>query len=304
MSVAVVGAYTKDLYMFGPRLPGPGETVDCPEYAESHGGKAANQAVAAARLGAQTSLITLLGNDRMGDDAFALLASEGLDMTYVRRNDKAGTGVGFIILDQDGLQIITTYAGASGQLTRPMIRQAESMLKEAYVLLLQGEISAEISLYAAQLAGKHAKVILDPGPVEPFLGIGGLDEIDIIVPNQQEAATLTGKANPSPIDVQIATGVPNVIITLGAAGIEIFQGGDVIHIPAPPAQVVDTTGAGDAFNGAIAAGLDRGLDLISASEHACRCASFSVERRFCIPSFPTYKDIPWPDDVLLPNKQL
>jgi ribokinase len=295
MSVAVVGAYTKDLYMFGPRLPRPGETVNCPEYAESHGGKAANQAVAAARLGAQTSLITLLGNDRIGDEAVALLEGEGLDMKHVGRDDQAGTGIGFIILDRNGLQIITTYAGASGQLTRQIVQQAEPILKQASVLLLQGEIDADVSLYAAQLAGTGTRVILDPGPVEPFLNVSRFDEIDIIIPNQQEAATLTGNPDPSPVEVRAATGVPDVIVTLGAAGVEILHGEDVVHVPAPAARAVDTTGAGDAFNGAIAAGLDRGLDLISAAEHACRCASFSVERRFCIPSFPTCEDIPWPD---------
>ena len=295
MSVVAVGAYTRDLYMFGPRLPGPGETVDCPEYAESHGGKGANQAVAAARLGARTILITRLGRDRFGQEAFSLLEGEGIDMTNVTMDDEVGTGVGFIILDSCGMQLITTYAGASGRMTVEDMEHARPALERAAVLLLQGEIKAEVSLAAAWLAGESTTVVLDPGPAEPFLERGDFTRVDVLTPNEQEAAVLTGKAQPRAVDVQAATGVPMVIVKRGAEGAEVFYNGETQHVPAPPARVVDTTGAGDAFNGTLAAGLDRGLGLIRAVEHACRCASFSVGRKFCIPSFPTLEEVPWPE---------
>ena len=294
MSIVVVGAYTRDLYMFGPRLPGPGETVDCGEYVESHGGKGANQAVAAARLGARVALITGLGMDRIGDEAFALLAGEGLDLTYTRRDGAAPTGVGFIILDPQGIQLITTYAGASARLNIDDIKQAGPVLSGASAVLLQGEIPGEVSLAAARLAGENSRVILDPGPVEPFVGLDRFENIDILTPNEQEAALLLGAPQPSAADLRALTGVPVVIVKRGADGAEVCAGDETVRIPAPPARAVDTTGAGDAFNGALAAGLVRGLDLMSAVQHACRCASFSVGRRFCIPSLPTQAEVPWP----------
>jgi ribokinase len=294
MSIVVVGAYTRDLYMFGLRLPAPGETVDCHEYAESHGGKGANQAVAAARLGTSTTLITRLGADRIGDEAYILLRDEGLDVAHILRGPEAGTGVGFIIVDQHGQQLITTYAGASGRLTIADLECARPALEAASVLLLQGEISAELSLAAARLAGASTSVILDPGPVEPFLALNDFADIDILAPNEHEAAALAGMPSPTAAQLSAVTGVASTIITRGADGAEIYTGGEKYRVSAIDAEVVDTTGAGDAFRGALAAGLDRGLGLVEAGQHASRCASFSVGRKFCIPSFPTLKDIEWP----------
>jgi ribokinase len=293
MSVVVVGAYTRDLYMFGPRLPNPGETVNCSEYAESHGGKGANQAVAAARLGAHTTLITRLGKDTNGQMAYELFRREGLDMRHIIMDEEAGTGVGFIIVDKGGLQLITTYAGASARLSLKDLERARLMLESASVLLLQGEISAEVSLAAARLAGERTIVILDPSPVETFPNANWFGGVDILTPNEQEAAALVRKADPDAAATAAATGVPIIIITRGADGAEVFHNGQTQRVPAPPTQVVDTTGAGDAFNGALAASLDRGFALLDAMEHACRCASFCVSRKYCIPSYPTLTEAPW-----------
>ncbi len=293
MSVVSVGVYARDLYMFCLRLPKTGETVNSHEYAESHGGKAANQAVAAARLGARTALITRLGKDSIGQIAYDLFQNENLDVSQIIMDDAVGTGASFIILDQKGLQLITNYAGASARLNLKDIERAQPVLQAASTLLLQGEISAEISLFAAKLAGAKTLVILDPSPVEVFSGIKRFENVDILTPNEQEAELLTGRSNPDAAMIAELTGVPTIVITRGADGAEVFHRGKTTHVPSPRVEVVDTTGAGDAFNGAMAAGLDRGLDLNTAIEHACRCASFSVGRRFCIPSFPTLRDIPW-----------
>jgi ribokinase len=292
MAVVVIGAYTRDLFMYGPRLPLAGETVDCPEYAEAHGGKGANQAVAAARLGARTWLITGLGRDQAGQAARALFAAEAVDVSCSRIDEVASTGVGFIIVDQTGQQLITTCAGASARLTAADIQRARPILEQASALLLQGEIRAEVSLAAARLAGPDTIVILDPSPVEAFEDRDSLERVDILTPNEPEAAVLTGILNSGAAQVAAVTGVPTVIITRGGNGAEVFWNGQTQWVPTPKVPVVDTTGAGDAFNGALAAGLDRGLDLLTATAYACRCAAFSVGRKFCIPSYPTAQEVP------------
>lgn len=291
MSVVVVGAYTRDLFMYGPRLPLRGETVNCSDYAESHGGKGANQAVAAARLGANTQLITGLGRDQAGQSALEMFASECVDLSFARIDDISYTGVGFIIVDQDGQQLITTYTGASAHLSLDDMRRAQPILDRASTLLLQGEISAEISLAAAELAGQQTLVILDPSPVETFQSLPGLPHVDILTPNEPEAAVLTGIKNPTAEQVARATGIATIIITHGGDGVEAFFQNRTHWINAPQATVVDTTGAGDAFNGALAAGLEHGLDVLAAVRYACRCAAFSVGRRFCIPSYAYATDV-------------
>jgi ribokinase len=293
MSIVSIGVYSRDLYMFCPRLPGPGESVCSTEYAESHGGKAANQAIAAARLGARTTLITRLGLDRFGKDAYKLLVNEGVNVNSIIFDQVGSTGVGFIVLDPSGVQLITTYSGVSGHLEIIDIEKNASILDAASTLLLQGEISPEISLSAARIAGEKSIVILDPSPIEGFSGIKRFDNVDILTPNEQEAAKLAGIENPSALIIAEITGIPTVIITRGAKGAEVYTGGVTYHLPAFPVKVIDTTGAGDAFNGALAAAIDRGMNLLSASEHACKCASFCVGRRFCIPSFATINDVPW-----------
>lgn len=293
MSVVVVGAYTRDQFMYGPRLPLRGETVNCLDYAEAHGGKGANQAVAAARAGARTWLITGLGQDLNGALAQALFAEEGVDTSYSRIAAESKTGVGFIIVARDGQQLITTFAGAGAELSVADVQKAEHVIRDASVLLLQGEIGSEVSLAAAELAGSETHVVLDPSPVEAFEGVGSFHGVDILTPNDPEAVILTGTADPSAAQVAEATGISTVIITHGADGAEVFWRNRTYKVLAYTAAVVDTTGAGDAFNGALAAALDHGLDVLAAVHYACRYAAVSVGRRFCIPSYATLAEVPF-----------
>ena len=190
MSVAVVGVYTIDLFMYGPRLPKPGETVNCLQYAESHGGKAANQAIAAKRLGVDTALVTRIGNDRYGQEALKLFRQEELDTRFIYMDEHARTGVGFIVVDQDGIQLITTYAGASSELSEEDLQAAQPVLQAASVLLLQGEIPAQISFAAARLASDSTTVILNPSPIEAFEACSHWSDVDILIVNMQEAMAL------------------------------------------------------------------------------------------------------------------
>lgn len=295
MAVVVVGAYTLDLYMFGERLPTAGETVNCYDFAEAHGGKGANQAVAAGRLGASSTLIAKIGEDSVGENAYRFFLHEGIDTSYIVKQPGDRTGVGFIIVDHYGIQLITTYAGASLQLNLEHVRKAEPALKAATVLLLQGEIKPEITLEAARLAGNKTIVVLDPSPVESFDQSRTFPSVDILTPNEQEAIVLTHKDSPSARDVAEITRVPVVMLTRGVRGVEIYTYGETIFVPSPQAKVVDTTGAGDAFNGALAAGLDRGMDLHPAVMNACHYASLTVGKRFCIPSYPRLGEFKWMD---------
>lgn len=279
--------------MFGERLPLAGETVNCHAFAEAHGGKGANQAIAARRLGSETTFIARLGQDPIGQAALNLFLAEGIDTNYLIMDSGDQTGVGFIIVDKAGIQLITTFAGASFNLTVKDLNRAERAIKMASVLLLQGEIDPQTSMAAAKLAGDHTMVILDPSPVEAFGDRCLFEEIDILTPNEQEAAWLTKSAQTTAMDVSRVTNVPIILLTRGERGVEVFDNGKAYKIPAPPTQVVDTTGAGDAFNGALAAGLDRGLSIRIAVRNACNYASLSVSKRFCIPSYARSEEFCW-----------
>jgi ribokinase len=277
--------------MFGERLPRPGETVNCREFVESDGGKGANAAVAAARIGASVALIIRLGRDESGERAARLFEREGIETSLLAWDDDIPTGAGFVVVDDSGHQLLTTYGGASARLTLDDVGRGEAAIAQAAVLIVQGEIPSEVSLAAVRLAGASTTVILDPGPVEPWLDCA-LAGVDILAPNEHEAALLIGCAAPSAEDVAAATGVPSVVLHRGAAGVEVFTNGVTWREPSVRARVViDTTGAGDAFCGALAAGLAEGFDLKQAVRLGTEVAAISVSRRYCIPSYPRRSEL-------------
>lgn len=293
MDVVVVGAYTRDLFMYGTRLPLLGETVNCSEYAEADGGKGANQAVAAARLGTAVTLITAVGADEFGRRAKELFAKESVDIGPSREFASSKTGVGFIVVDEAGHQLITTFLGAGLELGTTDIEGAAEIFGAAKVLLLQGELPLSVSIASVQLAGPDTVIIVDPSPVETFTAdLAAFSKVDIVTPNEPEAAILTGRSHPTAAEVAAAVGVPTVVLTRGGSGVEVYWRGETHIIEASATTVVDTTGAGDAFNGALASGLAGGMDVLEAARLGVRCAAFSVGRRHCIPSFPRRKDIP------------
>ena len=284
--VVVVGAYTRDLYMFGERLPRTGETVNCREFVESDGGKGANQAVAAARLGAQVALVTGLGRDAAGGRAAQLFEREGIDTSCVVWDDREPTGAGFIVVDDAGDQILTTFAGASGRITSADVIRARPLIERAKVLIVQGELPIGVSLEAIAMAGPSTSVVVDPSPAETWIGCD-MAGVHVLAPNEHEAALLAGRPDASAEDLAIATGVPCVVLHRGAAGVEVYSDGKKSFVPAVPApHVVDTTGAGDAFCGALSAGLAQDLDLLAAVRLGTQAAAISGSRRYCIPSYP------------------
>jgi ribokinase len=269
-SVVVVGSINVDLVVTLERLPAPGETVIGGRFARHGGGKGANQAVAAARAGAVVRFVGAVGADDFGGEAVAELAREGIDVSAIARLEDEATGVALIAVDGAGRNQIAVASGANARVDAAMVARAVGDLRPGDVCLLGFEIPDEAIVAAARAAAKAgAEIILNPAPARPLPDdLRGLGVV--ATPNADEARALDGVAA-----IAAHTGGP-VIVTEGAAGAVLRDGATEIRLPAPAVDVVDTTGAGDAFNGVLAAGLAAGLDLRTAAERAVEAASASV----------------------------
>lgn len=266
--ICVIGSANLDFTVTADRLPAPGETVSGGELVISHGGKGANQAVAARKLGAEVRLIACLGQDQQGDGFARHLAEAGLPLDRIIRVPKAATGVALIVVDQRGENQIVVAPGANRLLTVDRIREREADIAWADVLLIQLEPPIETVRWALECARRHGvTTLVNPAPFCP-LSRSMLDMIDVITPNQREAEALTGlpagevSFARGASEKLLALGVGNVIITLGAKGaywLDRLRTGR--HFRGFPARVVDTTAAGDAFNGGLAYGLASGRSV-------------------------------------------
>ncbi|GAB4567674.1 MAG: ribokinase [Anaerolineae bacterium] len=292
--VVVVGSSNTDMIVQADRLPRPGETVLGGDLVMAAGGKGANQAVAAARLGAQVAFVARVGNDMFGAEAIERFRREGLDVSHVVRDPEAPSGVALIVVEPGGQNIIAVAPGANARLSPDDVAAAREVFVGAGVVLLQLEVPVETVLAAAQ-AGRQAgaRVILNPAPAPS----GPLpDEIwasvDIVTPNETEAAALTGADAPEDAArALLARGVGIVIVTLGAEGALVATRDGMQRMPGFPVQAVDATAAGDAFNGALAVALARGDDLDVAVRYAHAVAAISVTRLGAQPSLPTAAEV-------------
>ena len=293
--ILVVGSHVPGLFMRVKRLPVAGETVMGWDYQEPEdGGKGSHQAMAASRLGARVSFVGCVGQDQIGNTAQRWLTREGVDTKYLVRHPKIGSGVGFNLLDENGVPGMVVSMGANAELDEPTVEAAIQEYSNARVLLTQFEIRPEIALFAARKArGRGMISILNPAPaVQGFEA--ELDAASVLVPNETEARVLLG-IDPSEwcagdalaSQLYQASGCQCVVVTLGEAGIAGCDAGGVWQIKAPRVTVVDTSGAGDVFCAAFAVGLVRGKSYRQASAWACGVAAISVTRPGTIPSFPT-----------------
>ncbi|MCC7362603.1 MAG: ribokinase [Anaerolineales bacterium] len=293
MSIVVIGSSNTDLIVRASRLPAAGETVLGGDLATAAGGKGANQAVAAVRLGAPVSFVACLGPDMFGQQAAAALAAEGLDLTYLVRDPAAPSGVALIVVDDAGQNLIAVAPGANSRLTPAAVAAAQPALAAARVLLLQLEIPLDTVLAAAR-AGRAAglTVSLNPAPAQP-LPAELYPLLDFLTPNEHEAQTLTGLADPAAAaDALLARGVRAVIVTLGAQGVLVAtRPGAPERLPAFQVQAVDTTAAGDAFNGGLAVALARGDELPDAVRYAQAVGALAVTRAGAQPSLPTAAEV-------------
>ncbi len=292
--IVVVGSANTDLVVQVAQFPQPGETVLGSNFMMAQGGKGANQAVAAARLGAAVTFVTRLGRDSFGDSALAAYQAEGLNTNYIFRSDDAASGVAMILVEQQGENMIAVASGANNQLTPADVQAAEPAIQAADYLLLQLEIPLETVEAAARLARQHGvPVILNPAPATD-LPTSLLDVVDILTPNETEAAMLTGAesaADLPQIGRALQSRVPTVLITLGGRGVMLFTTEQADSLPAHPTTVVDTTAAGDAFNGGLAVALAQGQSLVEAVRYASAVGALTVTRAGAQPSLPTFAQV-------------
>ncbi len=284
MSVIVLGSLNMDLVARAPRLPAPGETVTGSAFSTAPGGKGANQAVAAARLGAPTRMVGRVGADAYGDALRASLRAAGVDTRLIQTDKTTSTGVAIIAVDDAGENSIIVIPGANGGLDGTDVARLDDHLAGGDVLLLQLEAPMAVNLAAARAAHeRRVTIILDPAPAQALP-----DElyslVDILTPNQVEAAHLTGitingrEDAARAAEALLAKGAHTVIVKLGAAGALYRSAASQGFAPAFKVAAVDTVAAGDAFNGGLAAGLSAGHTLSEAVRRGCAVAALSVTR--------------------------
>jgi len=289
--VAVVGSYNHGLSMAVDSLPTPGETVLGGDFAEGVGGKGSNQAVGAARLGAAVSFVGCIGDDRFGDGAVELWDEEGVAVDHVRRTDDAHTGVGFVVVDDDGENAISVAPGANGHLSPADVRAAREPIRSADVLLCQLETDLDPVIEAARIADDAGtEVILNPAPARE-LPETLLDHVDVLTPNRGEACVLSGRdptaevSESALLDSLSEFGVETTVLTLGDGG-AIVDDGAREHVDAVDVEVVDTTGAGDAFNAGVAVARAEGRSIVAASRFGCVCGGLSCTTFEVVPALP------------------
>jgi ribokinase len=293
--LVVIGSHAPALVLRVNRVPVAGETVMGWGYEEPiDGGKGSNQAIAAARLGARVAFVGCVGQDRHGDLAESLLREAGVDTRFLKRSPTTPTVGGFVILRQDGVPAIVATMGANAEVGHAEVDVALQHCPNARLLLTQFEIDPEVALYAVQRAkARGLTTILNPAPA-PETKVSGLDAADILTPNESEAQALLGlepgeasEADELACELRRRTGARSVIVTLGERGLVANDDTGVWRVAAPKVDAVDTTGAGDAFNGALAAALLQGSDMRAAAEWACLAAAYSVTQPGTIPYYPT-----------------
>lgn len=297
LPVLVIGSSNTDMVVKSSRLPGPGETVIGNTFLMNAGGKGANQAVAAARLGADVTFVTKVGNDVFGQRTAGIFADEKVNTQFVYTDPDHPSGVALIGVDSDGENLIMVAPGANHSLDEEDVNAALHTFTGEAIILMQLEIPMNTVAHVVFHANKqYHKVILNPAPAAA-LPKDILPGLFLITPNETEAGLLTGiDVNDEPSAIQAAEalhnlGIPNVIITLGKRGVCLSDGSSKTFLSPPPVKAIDTTAAGDCFNGALAAGLAMGMTLAEAAQFGCDAASISVTRMGAQASMPYLNEV-------------
>ena len=296
--ILVVGSINMDLVVRSPHMPVPGETVLGESFATSPGGKGANQAVAAARLGAHCCFLGRVGDDEFGRELLANLRAEKIDCTNVIATADVATGVAMIVVDSRGENSIVVASGANYRLTPDDVFGRSRAFEEADAVVLQLELPLPTVRAAIDLAKRHGcKVILDPAPAPSRLP-AALCEVDVISPNVTEAELLTGsKTGEERADKNIALdliarGALAAVLKLGARGsMVVTADGHMARIPAYDVNIVDTTGAGDAFTAALAVSVARGEDLRTAARLANAAGALACTKLGAQSAMPTAAEV-------------
>jgi ribokinase len=289
--VVVVGSINVDYVMRVPRRPAPGETVSGAVLEIHSGGKGANQAVAVARCGAAVEMVGRVGHDAAGQGRIADLAGEGVSTAHVWPTESLATGAAFISVTPDGENSIISAPGANGALSIEDVDRAAPVISRAGVLVAQLEVPLVAVARAAEVAGHGPLIVLNCAPYRP-VPAGLLERVDVLVANETEAAGLTGQPVEGIEGARragrsiLALGPRAVVVTLGPLGAVVVAADKQDHIAAPEANAVDTTGAGDAFVGAVAAHLAAGDQLSSAVRYGTVAGTATTEQRGASPVVP------------------
>jgi len=296
--IVVVGSSNIDMVVKTERIPRAGETVLGGEFVMVPGGKGANQAVCAAKLGADVRLVARIGNDVFGEMSLANFHKAGVDTTFVVKDNQHASGVALIAVDRNGENAIVVAPGANTALSPEDVNRAEEAISAADAVVLQLEIPQETVVRAVELARSHGvKVVLNPAPIRQFPN-QILQYVDVLTPNQHEAASLIGaEGEGNNLDAQEAAkallemGVAAVVITLGADGAYVATHERAERVDAVKVQAVDTTAAGDAFTASLACALAEKKDLFEAARFAAKVAGISVTRMGAQSSMPTRHEV-------------
>lgn len=290
--VVVIGSSNTDMTIKAERLPKPGETILGGIFVMGPGGKGANQAVAARRLGADVSFICKVGHDIFGDNAIEGYRKEGIDTSRILRSDKA-SGTALILVDAKAENCIAVAPGANGDLTPEDIDSVADVIRSAGYLILQLEIPVESVLRAARIAHEAGVyVILNPAPACP-LPRELFSYVSLITPNQTESALLTGIEDnlDAAVDKLLEMGVKDVVVTLGSKGSLVISEGAKTLVPSLKVKAVDTTAAGDTFCGALCVALSEGCSLVQAAQFATKASALTVQKMGAQDSIPYRSDI-------------
>lgn len=294
--IIVIGSSNTDMVVRSEHLPRPGESVVGGGFMMAGGGKGANQAVAVARMGHRVIFAAALGDDMFGDAALSGYQRFGIDTSFIVRKDTP-SGVALIMVDSEGQNSISVALGANNALTIDDVLPALEQIDAGDIVLLQLEIPmATIEAVVAIASAKGAKVILNPAPAAT-VSENILSKLYLITPNQTEAQTLTGIEVKDEVTANLAAqvlcsrGVDRVVITMGSLGAYLYEDGKGVIIPAKRVAAVDTTAAGDVYNGALCAALAEGMTLVEALSFATKASAISVTRVGAQPSVPTREEV-------------
>jgi ribokinase len=295
--IVVIGSCNTDMVINTERLPRPGETIIGGSFFMNAGGKGANQAVAAARLGGNICFVAKVGNDHFGSHAIEQYKAEGIDVQQISIDSEQPSGVALIMVDGKGENCIAVASGANALLSPQEINRAEEVIDNGDIVLMQLETPLETVEYAASMAhGKGKKVILNPAPAQP-LPETLLKNLYMIIANETEAEFISGiritdmESVCRAADIISDKGVKNVVITLGSKGAFIKENGAYHKVPALKVKAVDATAAGDTFCGALCVALAEEKSILEAVDFANRCAAITVTRMGAQSSLPYRSEV-------------
>lgn len=295
--IAVVGSNMMDLITYVNRMPLRGETIEAPTFEMGHGGKGANQAIAAARLGSHVAMVTRVGDDAFADATIANFERNGIDASHVLRTPGRSSGVAPIFVEPSGENSILIVKGANADLSPADVDAAAPLLAGCQLILMQMEVPVETVYHTVRVAkALGVPTLLNPAPAAADLDVARLADLAFLTPNETELATLTGLPVNTEAEAEaaaralIARGIGTVVVTMGGRGALLVDAGGARHIAPVKVEPVDTTGAGDAFIGAFAHFYTEGLPVFEALGEAAKYAADSITRRGTQRSYATLAD--------------